>query len=79
LAGNGDQYSARQDSESWILSTPHPEFTRLKPRVFLEAEFLTHFEVQWFPALSTDGGWIAKMAFFHGHPAATATDIFHSA
>jgi hypothetical protein len=45
--------------------------------VFLETEFLAHFEVQWFPTPSTDGGWIAEMAFFHGHAAATPTDIFH--
>jgi len=33
--------------------------------------------VQWFPNPSTDGGWLAEMALFHGHAAASLTNIFH--
>ncbi len=31
------------------------------------------------PYPSTDGGWLAEVALFHGHAAATFTNIFHGA
>jgi hypothetical protein len=55
----------------------HQNFNNVRNPVFWGTQFLTLFKVPGFPAPSTDGGWLAEVALFHGHTAATFTNIFH--